>query len=49
MSSRNPEIGRLVPTGALRTNVRHRGRRGDEADVVLLLHGSGPGVSAWAN
>jgi 2-hydroxymuconate-semialdehyde hydrolase len=41
----NPEIGRRVRTGSFDTNVHDRGR----GAPVLLIHGSGPGVSAWAN
>lgn len=45
--SDNPEIGTLVSTGDFRTNVHDTGT--DDGGTVLLLHGSGPGVSAWAN
>lgn len=41
----NPEIGRKVPTGQIETNYHDLG----DGAPVLLLHGSGPGVSAWAN
>lgn len=41
----NPEIGLSVDAGGIRTNYLRAG----EGPVVLLLHGSGPGVSAWAN
>jgi len=41
----NPEIGRNVRTGAFDTNVHDLG----EGAPVLFIHGSGPGVSAWAN
>jgi len=41
----NPELGRRVRTGVFETNVLEAGR----GDPVLLIHGSGPGVSAWAN
>jgi len=41
----NPEIGESVRTGEVTTNYHDRG----EGPPVLLLHGSGPGVSAWAN
>ena len=41
----NPEIGRHVRTGAFVSNVHDQG----SGPPVLLLHGSGPGVSAWAN
>lgn len=43
--SANPEIGRFVQTGDIRTNYHDQG----EGSPILLLHGSGPGVSAWAN
>lgn len=46
----NPEIGRYVTTGAVRTNYHDLGATSDEiASPLLLLHGSGPGVSAFAN
>ena len=41
----NPEIGSSVMVGPHLTNYHDRG----SGDPVLLLHGSGPGVSAWAN
>lgn len=41
----NPEIGERVRTGTFETNVHDAGR----GAPVLLIHGSGPGVSAWAN
>lgn len=44
-STANPEIGRSVRTGAVTTNYHDLG----DGAPVLLLHGSGPGVSAWAN
>lgn len=41
----NPEVGRSVQAGAITTNYHDAG---DGAPIVLL-HGSGPGVSAFAN
>lgn len=41
----NPEIGNSIATGAVQTNYHDVG----DGDPVILLHGSGPGVSAWAN
>jgi 2-hydroxymuconate-semialdehyde hydrolase len=41
----NPELGARIRTGAFHTNVLDVGR----GAPVLLIHGSGPGVSAWAN
>lgn len=41
----NPEIGQRIRTGAFHSNVHDVG----QGFPVLLLHGSGPGVSAWAN
>ena len=43
--SENPEIGKRVRTGAFESNVHDQGK----GAPVLLIHGSGPGVSAWAN
>ena len=44
-STSNPEIGRSIGAGGIRTNYHDTGT----GAPVLLLHGSGPGVSAWAN
>lgn len=41
----NPEIGKTIITGPVLTNYHDVG----SGEPVLLLHGSGPGVSAWAN
>jgi 2-hydroxymuconate-semialdehyde hydrolase len=41
----NPEIGLSIQTGSIVTNYHDLG----SGEPVLLLHGSGPGVSAWAN
>jgi len=41
----NPEIGRTIEAGGIRTNFHDAGA----GAPVLLIHGSGPGVSAWAN
>ncbi|OJY53554.1 alpha/beta fold hydrolase [Pseudonocardia sp. 73-21] len=41
----NPEIGRSIQAGGIRTNYHDHG----DGPPVLLVHGSGPGVSAWAN
>lgn len=43
--SDNPEIGQFISVGGLETNYHDVG---DGAPVVFI-HGSGPGVSAWAN
>lgn len=43
--SGNPEIGRTLQAGAITTNYHDVGA----GSPVLLLHGSGPGVSAFAN
>lgn len=44
-STENPEIGQSIATGAIQTNYHDVGK----GKPVLMLHGSGPGVSAWAN
>ncbi len=41
----NPEVSRTLMTGPVQTNYHDVG----EGEPVLLLHGSGPGVSAFAN
>jgi 2-hydroxymuconate-semialdehyde hydrolase len=45
MTERNPEIGRSITTDGITTNYHDVG----EGPPVLLIHGSGPGVSAFAN
>ncbi len=41
----SPEVGSTIDAGGIVTNVHVAGSGPD----VLLIHGSGPGVSAWAN
>lgn len=41
----NPEIGRTIDVNGITTNVHDVGT----GNPVLMIHGSGPGVSAWAN
>lgn len=41
----NPEIAVTIDVNGIATNYHDVG----EGDPVLLIHGSGPGVSAWAN
>ena len=43
--SENPEIGLFAETCGYRTNYHDRG----SGPPVLVLHGSGAGVCAWAN
>lgn len=42
----NPEIGQSIVAAGIRTNYHDSG---GQCAPVLLIHGSGPGVSAWAN
>lgn len=44
-TARNPELAHTIAAAGLRTNYHDVG----QGDPVLLIHGSGPGVSAWAN
>jgi len=41
----NPELGRLIDVAGIRTNYHDLG----SGPPLLMIHGSGPGVSAWAN
>lgn len=45
MGNTKPEIAKSINTGGFMTNYHDEG----EGFPVLLVHGSGPGVSAWAN
>ena len=45
MTSNNPEISASLVAAGIRTNYHDLG----EGPPVLMLHGSGPGVSAYAN
>ncbi|MGB4467268.1 MAG: alpha/beta fold hydrolase [Azovibrio sp.] len=45
MTTNSPEIGRQIIAGGIATNVHDVG----SGAPVLLIHGSGPGVTAWAN
>jgi 2-hydroxymuconate-semialdehyde hydrolase len=44
-SSSNPEIGKYCLAAGINTNFHDNG----DGDPLLLIHGSGPGVSAWVN
>jgi 2-hydroxymuconate-semialdehyde hydrolase len=43
--SNNPEIGKSIVANGINTNYQDQG----QGTPVLLIHGSGPGVTAWAN
>lgn len=45
MSHSDPEIGKSVMAAGLKTNYLEAG----EGEPVILIHGSGPGVTAYAN
>jgi 2-hydroxymuconate-semialdehyde hydrolase len=45
VSATSPEIGRRIVAGGIETNYHDVG----SGAPVLLIHGSGPGVTAWAN
>lgn len=45
VTEQNPEIGTSIDVDGLTTNYHRMG----SGDPVFLIHGSGPGVSAWAN
>jgi 2-hydroxymuconate-semialdehyde hydrolase len=43
--TQNPEIANTIVAAGIKTNFHDQG----EGEPVLLIHGSGPGVTAWAN
>ena len=45
MAEQRPEIANSIQTGEFKTNYHDLGK----GFPVTLLHGSGPGVTAWAN
>ncbi|MAO25869.1 MAG: 2-hydroxy-6-oxo-2,4-heptadienoate hydrolase [Roseovarius sp.] len=46
----SPEIGREITAAGYRTNVHDHGADNAKSDVpVMMIHGSGPGVTSWAN
>jgi 2-hydroxymuconate-semialdehyde hydrolase len=45
MTTTSPEIGQRIVAAGIETNYHDMGA----GDPVLMIHGSGPGVSAWAN
>ena len=45
MTQTTPEIGKFIHAGGVMTNYHEAG----SGTPVILIHGSGPGVSAWAN
>jgi len=45
MNTASPEIGKSILAAGLRTNYHDQGA----GAPVVLIHGSGPGVSSWAN
>lgn len=45
MTSSDPEIGRSIDAAGIKTNYLEQG----EGPPLVLLHGSGPGVTAYAN
>lgn len=45
MTTRSPEIGQRIVAAGVETNVHDLGA----GFPVLMIHGSGPGVSAWVN
>ncbi len=41
----NPEVGKSILANGIQTNYHEHG----QGEPVLLIHGSGPGVTSWAN
>src|SRR6266702_3809027 len=46
-----PEIGKTVFAGGIQTNYHEygQGAQRERREPVILIHGSGPGVTAWSN
>ncbi len=42
---KHPEIGKIIDVNGIKTNLHDIG----SGQPVMLIHGSGPGVTAWAN
>ncbi len=49
MAAANPEIAQSVSAGGIVTNYHDVGEKVGAGGTAFLIHGSGPGVSAWAN
>ncbi len=45
IEQKTPEIGKAIQAGSVKTNYHEAG----SGTPVILIHGSGPGVSAWSN
>ena len=45
MAEQRPEIANSIQTGDFKTNYHDLGK----GDIITFIHGSGPGVTAWAN
>ena len=45
MTEENPEIGQSVDVNGINTNYHRMG----SGEPLFMVHGSGPGVTAWAN
>ena len=45
----NPELGRRIKAHGIDTNYHDVGQAREGSKPLLMIHGSGPGVSAWAN
>lgn len=48
-AAHNPEIAAHIRTGSFNSNVHDLGESRAGQPPVLFVHGSGPGVTAWAN
>ena len=47
--SGNLEIGKSILANGIQTNYHEQGQSHGQGAPVLLIHGSGPGVTGWAN
>jgi pimeloyl-ACP methyl ester carboxylesterase len=48
-TTEKPEIGQSALANGIQTNYLEDGKASDDTATVVLVHGSGPGVTSYAN